>query len=278
MTNSFFYRLACRPAALLGMLVLLAMALGAILAPWLYPGDPMSMVGGVLLRPGEDPTFPFGTDQMGRDLAAEVFHGARITLLVGIVSAFAATGFGVLVGAIAGFYGDMVDGVLMRLTELFQTIPGFLLAIVFIVILGSSIGVIVFSIAAISWPAIARMVRAEFLSLKSRDFVQSSRVIGMSDARIILTQMLPNCMAPIVVTSSITVATAILTEAGLSFLGLGDPNLVSWGSVIGVGRESLRTSAYLTLIPGLAILLTVLAINLLGEGLNDAMNTRLRVA
>jgi peptide/nickel transport system permease protein len=274
--DNAFMRPISRPAAGLGLLVLAVVAVAAALAPFLYPNDPMSMVASPLVPPLTEAGVPLGSDQMGRDLAAGLFHGARISLMVGLCSAAAASLIGALVGGVAGYFGGAVDNVAMRLTEVFQTIPGFILAIVLVVLIGPSIATIIFAIAVVSWPPIARLTRAEFLSLRSRDFVQSCIVVGMSDARIILTQMLPNCLAPIIVMGSITVATAILTEAGLSFLGLGDPNLVSWGSMIGMGREVLRTASFPVVVPGVAIMLTVLAINLVGEGLNDALNPRLR--
>lgn len=274
--STAFMRLMSRPTACLGVVLLAIVVVSAVLAPFLYPGDPMGMVAAPLVPPMSEADLPLGSDQMGRDLAAGLFHGARISLMVGLVSAIAASLIGALIGGVAGYFGGAVDDVAMRLTEVFQTIPGFILAIVLVVLIGPSIGAIVFAIVVVSWPPIARLTRAEFLSLRSRDFVQSCIVLGMSDARIILTQMLPNCLAPIIVTGSITVATAILTEAGLSFLGLGDPNRVSWGSMIGMGREVLRTASFPVFVPGIAIMLTVLAINLVGEGLNDALNPRLR--
>lgn len=274
--SNTFMRLISRPTACFGLVVLTIVVASAALAPIFYPDDPMGMVAMPLTPPLTDAAVPLGSDQMGRDLAAGVLHGARISLLVGLCSAAVASLVGALLGGIAGYFGGIVDNVAMRLTEIFQTIPGFILAIVLVVLIGPSIGAIIFAVAVVSWPPIARLTRAEFLSLRSRDFVQSCIVVGMSDTRIILTQMLPNCLAPIIVTGSITVATAILTEAGLSFLGLGDPNLVSWGSMIGMGREVLRTASFPVFVPGIAIMLTVLAINLVGEGLNDALNPRLR--
>jgi len=169
-----------------------------------------------------------------------------------------------------------MDDVLMRTTEAFQTIPPFVFVIVVVVIARPSIRSIILAIALVSWPAVARLVRAEFVALRHREFVQGCRAVGMGDLRIIFRQILPNALAPIIVTASIMVATAILTESALAFLGLGDANVMSWGSMIGAGREMLRTEWYLTAIPGLAILLTVLALNLIGEGLNDALNPRLR--
>jgi len=177
---------------------------------------------------------------------------------------------------VAGYFGGLADNALMRLTELFQTIPAFLFAIVLVAIFRPSVATVVLAIGVVSWPPVARLTRGEFLSLRGRDFVQACVAIGMGDTRIIALHVLPNALAPIVVTGSLMVATAILTEAGLAFLGLSDPNVMSWGSIIGAGREVLRSAAWITALPGLAIMLTVLAINLVGEGLNDALNPRLR--
>jgi peptide/nickel transport system permease protein len=182
----------------------------------------------------------------------------------------------VSIGALAGFYGRWVNDALMRVTEMFQTMPQFILAVVIVTILRPSLTSIVAGISLVSWPPIARLVRAEVMALRERDFVQSCYAIGMSELQIICGQVLPNCMSPIVVTGSIMVASAILTEAGLSFLGLGDPNVITWGSMIGSGRESLRTAWYLVTVPGVAVLVTVLACNLVGEGLNDVLNPKLR--
>ena len=191
------------------------------------------------------------------------------------VCADAALVVGVLMGAVAGYFGGFIDDALMRFTDAVQTIPPFLLAIVIVVIVKPTVTTIILAIAAISWPGLARLVRAEVLRLRESEFVASCKLIGMGDIRIILTQVLPNCMAPIIVSASIMVASAILTEAGLSFLGLGDPNVISWGTMVGMGRSDLRTGWYLVVIPGIAIMLSVLALNLLGDGLNDALNARL---
>ena len=213
---------------------------------------------------------------MGRDVLAGLIHGARVSLLIGVTATAAALGIGLLVGALAGYFRGWIDDVLMRFTEVFQTIPNFIFVIVLVAIFKPTIETIVVTIGIVSWPPIARLVRAEFLSLREREFVQSCIVVGMSEPRIILTQILPNCLAPVIVLASIMVATAILIEAGLSFLGLGDPNVMSWGKMIGDARDSLRTAWYLSAIPGVAILLTVLSINLVGEGLNDALNPHLK--
>jgi len=217
-----------------------------------------------------------GLLDLGRDLLAGIFHGARVSLAIGGIATAAALGAGVLVGALAGYYGGLMDDLLMRATDAFQTIPPFVFVIVVVVIARPSVASIIMAIALVSWPAMARLVRAEFIALRHREFVQACRAVGMGDWRIIFRQILPNAAAPIIVTTSIMVATAILTESALAFLGLGDANVMSWGSMIGAGREMLRTEWYLTAIPGIAILLTVLALNLIGEGLNDALNPKLR--
>lgn len=268
-------RLGRSPAALAGLTLLLAVAVMAAAGPLLYPEGPWVLIGRPFAWPGEMAGRPLGTDSLGRDVAAGILHGSRISLLIGLAATAVALGVGVAIGAIAGYFGGWIDDALMRLTDAMQTIPPFLLAVVIVVIVKPTVGTIILAIAAISWPAVARLVRAEFLRLREAEFVAACRAMGMSDLRIILTQILPNSSAPIVVSASIMVATAILTEAGLSFLGLGDPNVMSWGTMVGLGRSDFRTAWYLVAEPGIAIVLTVLALNLLGDGLNDALNTRL---
>jgi peptide/nickel transport system permease protein len=267
-----------QPSILLGGSILLLVFLAALLAGVLYPGDPLDMVGAPFVWPGTDTTTPLGTDLMGRDLAAGLLHGARVSLLVGVSSALIALVIGIAVGAAAGFYGGRVDAVLTRITEFFQTIPAFLLAIILVAVLQPSIGTIVFALGVTSWTSIARLVRAEFLSLREREFVKASIALGASDAHLIFREILPNAWTPVIVSTALLVANAILSEAGLSFLGLGDPNVVSWGSMIGLGRDALRTAWYMTAIPGVAIVLTVLGLNLLSDALHAALNPRLRRA
>ena len=261
---------------IVGGAILLLVAAMAATAGLVFPDDPFGMVDQPLLWPGEVPGLPLGTDSLGRDIAADLFHGARASLLIGLASTAAAVGIGVMVGAIAGYYRGLVDDALMRLTELFQTIPPFMLAIVLLAVLGARLGTIVTALALVSWPGIARLVRGEFLGLREREFVQSCKVVGMSDLRIIATQILPNALPPVIVTATVLVATAILMEAGLSFLGLSDPNVMSWGHMINMGRDQMREAWYIVVIPGLALLITALGLNLFGEGLNDALNPRLR--
>lgn len=264
------------PSAVLGMLVLLLVTLVAAGANVLFPGDPLDMVAMPLQWPGQEAGYWLGTDSLGRDVAAGLAHGARVSLAVGAVAAAIALTIGVLIGAIGGYFSGWVDDVLVRLTEMVQTIPTFLLVIVLVAIGQPSVNVIVLAIGAASWPVIARLVRAEFRSLREAEFVLAARSQGFSDAWIIVREILPNALPPVVVTTSVLVATAILMESALAFLGMGDPNVVSWGGMIGEGREMLRTAWYLTAVPGLAIILTVLSLNLVGDGINDAFNPRLR--
>lgn len=272
--KGFVHRFARNRPAVLGLALLLLTATIAIFGPLLYPKGPFELVGRPFLPPfGE---FLFGTDILGRDVAGGIVYGARTSLLIGIVATVIAVIVGTLIGGFGGYYGGQVDRMLMRLTEIFQTIPFFIFAILLIAILSPSIRNIIFAVAVVSWPPMARLVRGEFLAMRNREFVQACIGMGMSDVRIIFVHVLPNCLSPIIVTASLMVASAILVESALSFLGLSDPNVMSWGFMIGAGRPVLRTTWWLCAIPGVAILLTVLSINLVGEGLNDALNPRLR--
>jgi peptide/nickel transport system permease protein len=262
------------PSFLLGALVLAVVAATALLAPVFYPDNPQDMVAAPTEWPGADPAYPLGTDSLGRDMAAGLVHGARVSLLVGLSAACIGLGIGTLVGAVGGYFGGWVDTVTARLTELVQTIPSFLLVIVLVAIGEPSVRTIVLAIGLASWPLVARLVRAQFRALRNADFVMAARSLGYGTPRLILGEILPNALPPVIVTSSVLVANAILTEAGLSFLGMGDPNLVSWGSMIGDGRALLRTEWFVSAIPGCAIALTVLALNLAGDGLNDVLNPR----
>jgi peptide/nickel transport system permease protein len=270
----FWRRFRRNRAAVMGLAILGLVLVLAILAPILYPASPFKLVGRPFLPPFD--RFLLGTDMLGRDVAAGVAHGARTSLMIGVVATLIAVAIGTLVGGVAGYFGGLVDDLLMRLTEIFQTIPSFIFAIVLVAILSPSIQSIVAAIAVVSWPATARLVRGEVLSLRNREFVQACVALGMSDLNVLFRQILPNCLSPLIVTGSLSVATAILLESALAFLGLGDPNVMSWGFMIGAGRAVLRDAWWLCAIPGVLILLTVLAINLVGEGINDALNPRLR--
>lgn len=261
--------------ALLGLAILIAVIAVALLAPLLYPRGPWAMVQRPFLVPFTTDGLPLGTDTLGRDVLAGLVYGARVSLLVGLVSTVMALLIGVPLGALAGFYGKWVDEGAMRFTEFFQTIPNFALAIVLVAILEPTLTSITIAIAIVSWPPVARLVRAEVMSVTKREYVDAARLAGLSNMHILVRQVLPNTVSPIIVMASLMVATAILLESSLSFLGLGDPNIMSWGFQIGAARTVIRSAWWLSFFPGVAIVLTVLALNLIGEGLNDALNPHL---
>ncbi|MCM2435980.1 ABC transporter permease [Agrobacterium rosae] len=264
------------PGATAGLMTLSIIMLLALLAPWLAPGDPQSIVGPERLWPGENPDFLLGTDSLGRSVWAGLVHGARVSLLVGISATILGLVFGGLIGAIAGYCGGWIDDLIVRFIEIFQTIPSFVLLVVLVAFATPTIGTVIVGIALVSWAMIARLTRAEFRSIREKDFVMAARASGISAPRIILQEILPNALPSLIVVSSIMVASAILMESALSFMGLSDPNTVTWGSMIGANREVIRSHWYLTLMPGGCIVLTVLALNLIGDGLNDALNPRIR--
>ena len=246
----------------------------AALAPVFYPESPWSIVGLPFARPGEAGMI-LGSDTLGRDVASGIMHGARVSLLIGIASTLAALLIGVTLGALAGFSGGIVDLVIVRITEIFQTIPAFVLAILLVAILTPSLPTIILAIGLVSWPPLARLTRAQVKSVSQREFVQAAICQGQSAPSVLLRHVLPNAISPIIVTGSLTVAAAILIEAALSFMGLGDPNHMSWGYMIGAGRTVIRQAWWMSVYPGIAILITVVAINLVGEALNDALNPRI---
>ncbi|MCV0380877.1 ABC transporter permease [Nitratireductor sp.] len=267
-------RLLHSPEGVAGLCLLVLLAAMALAAPLLFPGDPLAIVGRPLTAPFTDPALPLGTDRLGRDVAAGLMHGAQTSLLVGLATALVALAAGALVGTVAGLAGGLVDEALMRVVDAFQIVPGFLLALAFVSVTGASLPVIIFAIALGAWTGPARLVRAEVLSIRERDYVAAARVIGMHPAEIALREVLPNALPPVLALTAVIVATAVLVEAALSFLGLGDPNVVTWGSMIAEGRNVLRTAPHLSIVPGLGLVATVLGVYLLGEGLADAMAGR----
>jgi peptide/nickel transport system permease protein len=276
MNSGFARRFRRNKGAVIGLVVLTLISLVALLAPLLVAHSPWDMVQQPFLAPLTTPGLPLGSDALGRDVAAGLVYGARVSMIIGMVATVAALLAGITVGALAGYHGGWVDAVLMRFTELFQAVPGFAFAVVLVAIFEPTVYSIVAAIALVSWPPVARLVRSEFLSLRQREFVQAALLAGQSNTRIIFTQILPNAVSPIVVMGSLMVASAILLESALSFLGLGDPNMMSWGYMVGAARTALRQAWWIAIFPGLAIAITVLALNLVGEGLSDGLNTRLQ--
>lgn len=276
MNSDFLRRFRRNKGAVAGLVVLVIVSLLALFAPLLVAHDPWAMVQQPFLEPMAEPGLWLGTDALGRDVASGLAYGARVSMIIGLVATAVALLVGIGVGAVAGYHGGWVDTVLMRFSELFQAIPGFAFAVVLVAIFQPTVNSIVAAIALVSWPPVARLVRSEFLSLRQREFVQAAMLAGQSTTRIIFTQILPNAVSPIVVMGSLMVASAILLESALSFLGLGDPNMMSWGYMVGAARSALRQAWWVAVCPGLAIALTVLALNLVGEGLSDGLNTRLQ--
>jgi peptide/nickel transport system permease protein len=271
---SLLRRLLRSPEGIAGLTMLSLLFLAALLAPALFPRDPLSIVGPPLVPPFSEGAFPLGTDRLGRDVLAELVHGARASLAVGIAAAAVALMIGALVGTVAGFAGGLVDEVLMRLVDAFQIVPAFLLALAFVSVIGASLPVVVFAIALGAWTGPARLARAEVLTIRERDYVAAARVIGMHPAEIALKEILPNALPPVLALGSVIVAGAVLVEAALSFLGLGDPNIVTWGAMIAEGRNVLRSAPFLSIIPGIGLVVTVLGVYLLSEGLSEALSGR----
>lgn len=262
------------PLARWGLGIITTILVLALLAPLIAPFDPDAInVKAILLAPSSDHWM--GTDGLGRDVFSRMLYGARISLLVGFVAVGIATIIGVILGAIAGFYRGWVDVIIMRLVDVMLSIPTFFLILAVIAFLNPSIWNIMIVIGLTSWMGVTRLVRAEFLSLREREFVLSARTMGAGDLRLIFLHLLPNSLTPIIVSTVLGIASAVLVESGLSFLGLGvQPPQASWGNILTDGKEYIQFAWWLSLFPGLAILLTVLGYNLLGEGLRDALDPR----
>lgn len=258
----------------LGSLLLAIVLLMALLADWFYPGDPLEMVAQPFLWPGDDAQFPLGTDSLGRDVAAGIFHGARVSLQIGTIAVMVSVVIGLIAGASAGYFGGKTDRIVTRISELFQTFPAFLLVVVLVAIGHPTVNYIAGAIGVASWPMIARLVRAECRLLRHQEFVLAAQTLGYSPLRILLREVLPNLLPTLIVTLSVMMASAILTESSLGFLGFSDPNRISWGGMIGDGRQSLQNAWYLAVLPGSALAATILALNLLGDAFNDWLNPR----
>jgi peptide/nickel transport system permease protein len=252
---------------LLGLAWLSMLGVVAVAAGMIAPGDPLDFAGRPLTPLLTDPAYPMGTDQFGRDVWAMLVHGARVSLAVGLAAAAGAIVLGILVGTLAGFLGGRIDDALMRVTEAVQTVPTFILALALVSALGPSTPNVVLAIAISSWPATARLVRAEILSLRHREYVDAARMAGAGELEIAFREVLPGALNPVVALVGVTVGAAILVESALAFLGLSDPNVVSWGAMIADGREAIRVAPSLVIIPGIAVALTVLAVSLFGDAL-----------
>lgn len=259
--------------AVVGLVMLSAILLAITLGPVFYPNGPFEIVGAPIEAPGASDVL-LGTDTLGRDVLAGLLYGGRATLLVGVVAALLSTTIGVLLGGLGGYFGGWVDAVAVRITEFFQVLPPLLLAMVVVTLFQPSLTTITVAIGIVSWPSTMRITRAEFLRIRELDYVKSERAAGAGVARIILRTVLPNALPPIVVMSTLVIGMAMLFEAGLSFLGLGDPNTMSWGLILGNNRDQMLIAWWPVALPGLAIFLAVLSVSLAGDGLNDALNPR----
>lgn len=261
--------------SVLGAVTVLLLIILSLFAPLISPYDPTAIdVHNVLSPPSKE--HPLGTDELGRDLLSRIIWGSRVSLKVGFIAVGIAITAGIIIGAISGFYGGLVDTILMRFVDIMLAFPTFFLILAVISILEQSIFTIMVVIGLTNWMDVARLVRAEFLSLKEKDFVSAARAVGASDKRLIFRHILPNALSPVFVAATFGIAGAILIESGLSFLGLGvQPPEPSWGNILTAGKDNIEVAWWLSLYPGLAILITVLSYNLVGEGLRDALDPRL---
>ena len=260
--------------SVLGLVILLLLTITALIGPVFAPFDPEDLeIGRRATAPNA--IYWVGTDELGRDVFSRAVTAVRVSLLVGIIAATVSTIVGILVGSLAGFFGGWLDHILMRITEIFQVVPQFFLAVVLVALFGASVLNIIVAIALLTWPIIARLTRSEFLSLKTRQYVDAAYLGGASNTRLIFGEILPNALGPIIVSATLLVGRAMLTEAGLSFLGLGDPSRISLGVMLYQSRPFVQFAWWAAIFPGLLIFLAVLCTNLIGDGLNDVINPHL---
>ncbi|MCX7340584.1 MAG: ABC transporter permease [Hyphomicrobiales bacterium] len=272
MRDDLLGRAALTAEGLIGLSLLVVAAALALAAPLLLPGDPFDIVARPLLRPLSDPAHLLGTDRLGRDILAMIVHGARPSLITALSVAAVALGVGMTAGAVAGMLGGVADEVIMRLADAVQTVPSFVVALAVLSVLGPSLPGLIAALAVSAWTAPARVVRSEVLRLRGAPFVESSLLLGRGRIPVALTVVLPNAITVALALSAVIVAGALLSEAALSFLGLGDPNRPSWGALIAEGRQVMRTAPHVIIAPGMALFLTVLGVSLVGEGLAKALS------
>ena len=278
MTMEVCQRLARNKMAMLGLAILVVLVLCAVFADVIADYETKVVAQNIANRlKGPSAEHWFGTDEFGRDIFARIIHGSRVSLVVGLISVSVSLILGGILGAFAGFYGGRVDNVIMRVMDIFLAVPSTLLAMTIVAALGSSLVNVMLAIGVSGIPTYARIVRAAVMSVKDQEFVEASRAIGATNITTIFREIIPNCLAPIIVQATLSVAGAILSTASLSFIGLGvQPPDPEWGAMLSGGRNFLRDAVHLTLFPGLAIVITILALNLLGDGLRDALDPRLK--
>ena len=268
----FWRRFRVRKTGVVSAVVVLLLVVLALAAPVMLPVDPNEITGEVLLPPSLDHIL--GTDDLGRDVLTGIVYGIQVSLTVGVLAAAAATLIGGFIGAISGFYGGLLDLLVMRIAEIFQVVPSFILAAVIAAMSGPGLWQIIVVIAALSWPQTARVMRSEVIRVKQLDFVDAVRCLGIDEGAILLKEIIPNAIAPMLAVGTLIVGSAILLEASLSFLGLSSPDVVSWGRMLNTGQRYLFISWWLSFFPGLCIVVTVLAFNLLGDAIGAALNPR----
>jgi peptide/nickel transport system permease protein len=272
--NSGWKLFLANKGAVFGAILLIIMAFAGVFGERLYPVSATDIVAAPMSPPSM--ALPLGADYLGRDVFAGLLHGAGTTLVIGVAATLATVVIGLLIGAIAGFFGRRVDNALMRVTEFFQVLPPILLAMVLVSVFGAKIWNVILVIGLVTWPPLARLTRAEFLKLQEREFIRAEYAMGSSNLNIMFQVLLPNASPPLIVATALNIGTAILFESGLSFLGLSDPDVASWGYMIGSSRDYIFDAWWSVIFPGVAIFLTVLALSLVGDGLNDALNPKLR--
>ncbi|MEN2742519.1 ABC transporter permease [Microbacterium sp. X-17] len=271
--GSWVRRLFRTPSAIISLAFLVLIVLGSVLGPIVYPRNPIAADYPVLLPPSA--AFPLGTDGLGRDFLARILAGGEVTVFVGVAVALLCLTIGLVIGAVAGFYGGPVDMVLTKIIEFFQVIPALIIALVAAYLLGASVPLVVGVLAITMWPQVARIARAEARRISTLGYVESARAAGFSSRRVLLSEVVPNLLPPVIVAATMTAALAILVESGLSFIGLTDPQTPSWGSLLSAAQPYMQTAWWLTVIPGMLIFLVVLAVNALGETMNDILNPTL---
>lgn len=264
-------------AALVGLALLALLIMTMVFGPSLYGVAPMDIASAPFVEPFTDPEVWLGTDYLGRDVLAGLLIGGRATVLVGLSAAAVAVSIGIGIGACAGYFGGWADMLLSRLTELFQVLPALLFAMVLVTLFTPSLETVIVAIGLVAWTGTARLARAEFIRLRGMEFAQAARAMGAGAWRLMAREILPNALPPLIVSASLIVGSAILFEAGLSFLGLSDPNVMSWGLMIGSNRRNILECWWAVTFPGAAIFLTVLSVSLVGDGLNDALNPKLHL-
>lgn len=261
-----------QPAGAISAAVIVVLLLVAVFAPLLVPSNPDHISENILQAPFG--AFGLGTDELGRNVGLELFYGLRISLLVGLLAAASATLLGAAVGSMAGYFGSKIDAFAMRISESFQVLPTFILAALIVALIGAGLDRVIAVIALLAWPQTARLMRAQVLRVKQLDFVDAARCLGISEWSIMLREVIPNSFAPVLATATLTIGDAILIEAGLSYLGLSDPSVVTWGRMLNSGQRYLFEAWWLSIFPGLAIFLTVLVFNVLGDVLTKVLNPR----